>query len=198
MDFYIGQIFEGEYPPEAASWCNNRGDCYITEIEPLPDGTRRFQIKEIPEPSLVDLKSAKLSQLEAEFLDYRTSKTTWTKSSLGFKVNANSTAYMDVDGLIGILASQREAGTENQTIAFMDFDNVPHDLNEEQLTTIKNEISMNGSRAYEVKWAYRGQINLAESAEELGKITFSFEPSDGDTSKNPKTTDTIGVPTIGI
>lgn len=23
MEYYIGQIFEGEYPPEAAAWCNN-------------------------------------------------------------------------------------------------------------------------------------------------------------------------------
>lgn len=198
MDFTIGQIFEGTYPPEAADFCNTRGDCYITELDPAEDGTRRFQIVAVPEPSLEEVKAHKLSELESDFLDYRMSKTTFVNSSLGFKVNANSTAYMDVDGLIGILASQREAGTENPTITFMDFDNVPHDLNEEQLTTIKNEISMNGSRAYEVKWAYRGQINLAESAEELGKITFSFEPSDGDTSKNPKTTDTIGVPTIGI
>lgn len=196
MDFQVNQIFENEYPPEAALWCNENS-AYIEEISQV-DGKRRFQIKAVPEPSLEEVKSFKLQELESEFLDYRTSKTTFVNSSLGFKVNANSTAYMDVDGLIGILASQREAGTENPTITFMDFDNVPHDLNEEQLTTIKNEISMNGSRAYEVKWAYRGQINLAESAKELGEITFSFEPSDGDTSKNPKTTDTIGVPTIGI
>ena len=34
MNFEIGQIFEGEYPPEAAVFCNSRGDCYIDEIEP--------------------------------------------------------------------------------------------------------------------------------------------------------------------
>lgn len=35
-EFFIGQIFEGEYPPEAAEWCNNRGDCYIDEIDSAP------------------------------------------------------------------------------------------------------------------------------------------------------------------
>ena len=35
-EFFIGQIFEGEYPPEAAEWCNKRGDCYIDEIDSAP------------------------------------------------------------------------------------------------------------------------------------------------------------------
>ncbi len=50
MNFEIGQIFEGEYPPEAAVFCNSRGDCYIDEIEPI-DGQRRFQIVAVPEPT---------------------------------------------------------------------------------------------------------------------------------------------------
>lgn len=49
-EYYIGQIFEGEYPPEAAEWCNNRNDAYIDEIEPL-NNVRRFEIKEIPQPT---------------------------------------------------------------------------------------------------------------------------------------------------
>ena len=58
-EFYIDQIFEGEYPPEAACYCNDRGDRYIEEIDQT-DGKRRFQIKAIPEPSLDELKSTKL------------------------------------------------------------------------------------------------------------------------------------------
>ena len=34
MTFEIGQIFEGEYPPEAADWCNEN-NAYIEEIEPV-------------------------------------------------------------------------------------------------------------------------------------------------------------------
>lgn len=44
MEFEIGQIFEGEYPPEAAVWCNTRGDCSIQQV----DG--RYQIIQNPEP----------------------------------------------------------------------------------------------------------------------------------------------------
>ena len=44
-EFYLGQIFEDEYPPEAAEWCNEGQVYHIDEIE--PDGeTRRFQIVE--------------------------------------------------------------------------------------------------------------------------------------------------------
>ena len=50
MEFEKNQIFEGEYPPEAAAWCNERGKSYIEEIEPQ-DGVRRFQIVAVPEPT---------------------------------------------------------------------------------------------------------------------------------------------------
>lgn len=44
-EYYIGQIFTGMYPPEAAEWCNNNNAC-IDEIEPLND-KRRFEIKAV-------------------------------------------------------------------------------------------------------------------------------------------------------
>lgn len=50
MNFEIGQIFEGVYPPEAAVFCNSRGDCYIEELAPV-GGVRRFQIVAVPEPT---------------------------------------------------------------------------------------------------------------------------------------------------
>lgn len=56
MEFEIGQIFEGEYPPEAAFWCNDCGDRYIKEIEPQ-NGVLRFQIVTVPEPTDDDLAS---------------------------------------------------------------------------------------------------------------------------------------------
>ena len=46
MAFEIGQIFEGEYPPEVAVWCNTRGDCSIQQV----DG--KYQIIENPTVSL--------------------------------------------------------------------------------------------------------------------------------------------------
>lgn len=43
-EFYIGQVFDGEYPPEAAIWCNNNNAC-IKVI-----GENKYEIQEIPAP----------------------------------------------------------------------------------------------------------------------------------------------------
>lgn len=56
MDFFIGKIFEGEYPPEAAVWCNAGGKAYIKEIEPM-GSVRRFQIVKAPEPTDKELST---------------------------------------------------------------------------------------------------------------------------------------------
>lgn len=45
MEYAIGQIFEDDYPAEAAQWCNSSQNAIIEEIEPL-NGVRRFQIVE--------------------------------------------------------------------------------------------------------------------------------------------------------
>lgn len=47
-EFYIGQIFNGPYPPETAVWCNNN-NAFIEEIE-----NRVYEIKAIPEPTIED------------------------------------------------------------------------------------------------------------------------------------------------
>jgi hypothetical protein len=44
-EFYIGQIFEGIYPPGAAQWCGEH-NATIDELEPDEKG-RRFQIVEV-------------------------------------------------------------------------------------------------------------------------------------------------------
>lgn len=44
MDFYINQKFTDIYPPEAAVWCNTRGDCSIQQVDSW------YQIIQNPEP----------------------------------------------------------------------------------------------------------------------------------------------------
>lgn len=65
-DFYIGQIFEETYPPEAAVWCNSHGDRYITELEKGENGKRRFQIVAIPEPTPEEIEAQELAEAKAE------------------------------------------------------------------------------------------------------------------------------------
>ena len=49
MEYEIGLIFADDKDyANKAKWCNENG-CYIAEIEPLEDGTRQFQIKQIPQ-----------------------------------------------------------------------------------------------------------------------------------------------------
>ena len=49
MEYEIGLIFvdDKDYSNKA-KWCNENG-CHIEEIEPLENGTRQFQIKQIPQ-----------------------------------------------------------------------------------------------------------------------------------------------------
>lgn len=71
MLYQIGQIFEGEYPPEAAVFCNDSGKAYIKEIEPA-EGVRRFQIVAVPEPTDEEVAE----QVRAE-RDRRLAETDW-------------------------------------------------------------------------------------------------------------------------
>ena len=49
MEYEIGLIFvDDEDYTNKANWCNEN-NCYIEEIEPKEDGTRQFQIKQIPQ-----------------------------------------------------------------------------------------------------------------------------------------------------
>jgi hypothetical protein len=66
MAYKIGQIFEGEYPPEAAVWCNTRGDCSIQQV----DG--KYQIVENPPVSIGVLAESVRSER-----DSRLAETDW-------------------------------------------------------------------------------------------------------------------------
>lgn len=66
-EFYIGQVFNGQYSPYAAVWCNHN-NAYIKELEPS-GGTRRFQILEVPEPSDLDKYKSELRTYEQYLTD---------------------------------------------------------------------------------------------------------------------------------
>ena len=65
MEFHIGPVFQGVYPPEAADWCNSTQRAYIVERDAV-DGERQFEIVAVPEPTLEELKIAKKAQIDAE------------------------------------------------------------------------------------------------------------------------------------
>lgn len=172
--FEIGQIFEGVYPPEAAAFCNSRGDCFIKEIE-RQGSTRRFQITATPQPSLDELKEQKLAQLEQAFLAWYEKGAT-VKSSLGFTADSDARSMMDVSGLVTTLEATPEES--RSTVAFMDSSNQPHALTLDQMKILQLEIIRNGQSAYQQKWALRTQIENAEDAEALERIEISFKAED--------------------
>lgn len=173
-DFYIGRVFEETYPPEAAVWCNSHGDRYITELE--KDGAkRRFQIVAVPAPTLEEVKAQKLAELEQKFLAWYETDATVT-SSLGFVADSDSRAMMDTSGLVTTLEAQSEEA--RGTVAFMDHDNVAHQLTLEQMKTVNLEIIQNGQSAYAQKWALRTAIEAAETTEAVNAIEIEFHGED--------------------
>lgn len=55
QEYYVGQIFEEMYPPEASIWADEN-NAVIDEIEPLND-KRRFIINEVPEPTEEEIRA---------------------------------------------------------------------------------------------------------------------------------------------
>lgn len=174
-EFQIGQIFEETYPPEAACWCNEHGDRYITEIDPTEDDKRRFQIVAVPEPSLEEVKRQKLAELEQKFLAWYETDATVT-SSLGFVADSDARAMMDTSGLVTTLEAQPEEA--RGTVAFMDHNNAPHQLTLDQMKTVNLEIIQNGQSAYAQKWALRTAIESAETTEAVNAIEIAFHGED--------------------
>lgn len=128
------------------------------EAPPLP---------ETPEETLETKRAAKLEMLSLQF--EQASAGAFIDSSLGFRADADETAYRDVDGLIVLLSDQPE-----QTVSFCDYDNLMQSLTLEQLRVLQKEIARNGTYLYEQKWALREAIESAESAEKLDGVTIAF------------------------
>lgn len=132
----------------------------------------------LDEIDLEVFRKRKESELNSAFNRYRVSKYTKIVSSLGFPVNANDDAFVNVQGCIdqiecGVVKPKAEG--QPATITFMDFNNAPHDLKLEELKTIKGEIAANGSRAYGKKWEYRNKIASASREDLKFMHSFSFE-----------------------
>ena len=149
---------------EAAKWCNENG----ARIEDKGD---YYEVVEIPDPGIGDVRSQKLSELDTAFMDWYESGATVT-SSLGFVADSDSRAIMDISGLVTSLEAQSEE--TRSTVAFMDAENQAHMLTLDQLKTLQLEVIQNGQSAYQQKWSFRTQIESAESIEALQAIEIKF------------------------
>ena len=89
------------------------------------------------------------------------------KSSLGFEVDANSTANENVNGLLVTIGSG--------TVDFCDYYNQFHELNKSQLETLQSEIVQNGQSLYVQKWQYRTAIENCSNNEQLDAVLETIE-----------------------
>ena len=99
-EFYVGQIFEGSYPPAAAIACNKNG-WFIDVI-----GDRRYEIKEVPPmpaPTKEEIEKARIAYRH-EHIDDETlcrlrkqANGTWTQEmeDAYLALDAEVTAYIE-------------------------------------------------------------------------------------------------------
>ena len=64
-NYSIGEIFIESYSMDVAIWCNNN-NAIIKEIDPSND-KRRFQIVSVQKPSLEEIRSMKLSEINSAY-----------------------------------------------------------------------------------------------------------------------------------
>lgn len=65
--FSVGQIFIDSYPEDAARWCNETRQAFISEISQDEEGHRRFIIESVSQESLPEQKYMKLSEINAVY-----------------------------------------------------------------------------------------------------------------------------------
>lgn len=172
--FYNGEEYLSEYAVRQAIW---KEDHKVFGKEPEENRVEFWAnldvtYSEQPDPPIVqhiptleEEKTIKLARLNDAFQQRRNDDATLI-SSLGFTADADERAMIDVSGLV---ASEAPA-------AFMDANNVPHELTTDQIKVLHKEIIQSGNKAYETKWALRNAINACQSVEELEAVELKFEP----------------------
>lgn len=89
------------------------------------------------------------------------------QSSLGFTIDANSTAKENVNGLLITVG--------DGTVQFCDNNNQFHKLNKAQLETLLAEIIQNGQNLYAQKWKYRTAIEACSDNDQLDAVISSIQ-----------------------
>lgn len=116
-----------------------------------------------------NVKARKLAELNRAMEEAKVSSSVSIQSSVGYTVNANTTAKQNVDGLITAMTA-----TGRDTVSFMTFDNKLVELTLDQLKAIHLELISYGNNLYARKWALRSQIEACTTKEEVDAIVISY------------------------
>lgn len=145
---------------KTAKWCNINNAV-------IEDKGEYYEVVEIPviEKSLDELKQEKLQELKKLFQTAR--ETTHCDCELGFEIDANETAYINVLGLVDRIS-------DDETKMFRAYDNTFHEVTKNDIKIIKTTIETNAEMLYQNKWIKENKINQASSIEELNEISLEF------------------------
>ena len=159
--FTTGQIFSENYPPEAAMWCNENNH-YIVELKPV-DGVRQFQIKEIPEPSLDEVKTQKIAALKKERDKREEAPVEYKEKLWDFDTKSRDR--------INAAATALEVGEAN-TITWTAYDDTSLELTIEDLKTIVAIAAIRGDALHTKYRELRDAVFVAETIEEINSIIW--------------------------
>lgn len=161
MSYNIGQKFVGEYPPEAALWCN-KNNHRIVQLESI-DGVKQFQIQEIPSPSLEEVKTQKITSLKNERDKREEAPVEYKEKLWDFdtksrdRINAAATA-LEIGGV--------------DTITWTAFDDTSLELTVTDLKTIVAIAAIRGDALHTKYRELRDAVNVAETIEEINSIIW--------------------------
>lgn len=170
-DKHLGSFTEITQIAHQLGWQDNAVAISDTEVSDVNSWVylKGYAPKQSEEAILEEAKSGKLKELSELTDKLFNSQETYLTSSLGFRINARSKALEDINSLI-ILG--------DEVTYFNDFDDVIHELSVEQLEILQKEVIKSGQNIYHQKWAYRKQIENAQSVEDVLNIEFNFIMSD--------------------
>lgn len=170
-DKHLGSFTEIAQIAHQLGWQDNAVAISDTEVSDVNGWVylKGYAPKKSEEAILEEAKASKLKELSQLTDNVFNSQETYLTSSLGFRINARSKALEDINSLI-ILG--------DEVTYFNDFDDVIHELGVEQLKILQKEVIKSGQNIYQQKWAYRKQVENAQSVEELRNIEFNFIMSD--------------------
>lgn len=157
----------------AAILFENNEENYNKYVKPYVDMWQVKQDEEDQEQEAIIAEQNKFENRQARALtqlnaDFETAADrAHVVSSLGFTVDANSTANENVNGLLITIG--------DGTVQFCDYYNGFHELNKAQLETLQSEIIQNGQNLYAQKWQYRTAIEDCVDNEGLDAVVATIE-----------------------
>ena len=141
-------------------------------------------LEKIPEPSFEDIQEQKLQEVQSKansLLNYKNSNN-YFESSLGFKVNGDTSSYDNLSSLENLLESSNNISTldltfldEENNISFRTYADTYVSITKNDIKVLKEELQKNRLNILSQKWQLEQEVNNASSKEDLNNINIQYE-----------------------